>query len=291
MKADFGIFGGDDRNKYLAAELGRRGYEVITYAMACSRKHESVMPVPDNFELAGTLAELVQSAAVLVGPVPFSRYVVSNDSIHSEEKELTEEMLLENLHEGQCLYAGGIPEGFLSRAQKKGAVCRDFLKDDLFLQDNAWMTAEGCMAELLAAWPGCIKGSRILITGCGSCGRAIAQLLKQAGAEVTVCVRSVSSAWKAHEEGCAVSYFESLDEKLTEQDIIINTVPALVLKEAQLQKVRPDALLVEIASAPGGFLREAVNQAGLTAIWCPGLPGRYSPYGAAKAMANCLERK
>lgn len=289
MKADFGVFGGDDRSRYLAAQLQKRGYRVIAYGLPGSRGQKTLMPVPGPFELAGTLAELVQNAKVLAGPVPFSKYVASGTGKNPDNNdEWTEGTLLGEIWEGQVLYAGGIPEDFVKKAGGLGVSCRDFFKDGRFLQANAWMTAEGCLAELLAVWPGCIRDARVFITGYGCCGSAIARLLKQVGARVTVCVRNIQSAWEAHEEGCKVCYYEGMAESLAGQEIIINTVPALVFDEAALKQAGPGSLFIEIASAPGGFPKEAVGKLGLNLLCYPGLPGRYSPAGAAKAMADCM---
>lgn len=292
MKADFGIFGGDGRNVYLAEELRGMGYRVITFCLANSQQNRPGMPIPEHFASAATLGELTREARILIGPLPFSKHVAGIDHKKNPSKEentkLTEEEILGSLQKGQILYAGGIPRAFEEKAKEKGAACRDFLKEKLYLEANAWMTAEGCLAEVIAAWPGMIKNANILVTGYGSCGSAIAELFLKAGATVTVCVRSIVSGWKAYEKGCKVCYYEGLEERIATQDIMINTVPAKVLGETQIKRIRPEALLVEIASAPGGFCKEAVEKSGRTVMDCPGLPGKYSPAGAAKVMAEII---
>lgn len=301
MKADFGIFGGDSRGNYLAADLRERGYRVITYGLPKNQGQNKIIQIPEPAEEAETLAELVQNSKILVGPVPFSKYVTSRNDAggikdapcshqykNSNEKDQARKALLENMQKEQILYAGGIPDEFIKEAGRRGAACKDFLKDQSYVQANAWLTAEGCIAELLAAFPGSIKGMKIFVAGYGCCGSAIAELAKQMGAEVTVCVRNINSAWKAHEAGCHICYFEGMNEALPEQDAIVNTVPALVFDETSLQKAKPKSLLVEIASAPGGFSKEAAEKAGLFVLCCPGLPGKYSPAGAAKAIADCI---
>ena len=46
--------------------------------------------------------------------------------------------------------------------------------------------------------------------------------------------------------------FSALDAVLPEFPLIINTVPAMVLGEKQLDLLKPDALVLDLASKPGG---------------------------------------
>ena len=45
---------------------------------------------------------------------------------------------------------------------------------------------------------------------------------------------------------------ENLGDKIHEFDIIFNTIPAVVLDEYILANVRKDALIIDLASKPGG---------------------------------------
>ena len=62
---------------------------------------------------------------------------------------------------------------------------------------------------------------------------------------------------------------------------MINTVPARVLSDALLCCLPGDALLLELASPPGGFDPQLAQNIGLRALAAPGLPGRSAPASAA----------
>jgi dipicolinate synthase subunit A len=47
-----------------------------------------------------------------------------------------------------------------------------------------------------------------------------------------------------------------------------------------------DVLLMELASAPGGFDMNAVRELGLTYVNGQGLPGKYAPRAAGKLIAD-----
>ena len=72
-----------------------------------------------------------------------------------------------------------------------------------------------------------------------------------------------------------------------EADFIVNTVPAQVLGRGALEKIRPDAVVLELASEPGFDLALA-NELGLHALAAPGLPGKTAPLAAAELMRDVI---
>ena len=65
-------------------------------------------------------------------------------------------------------------------------------------------------------------------------------------------------------------------------------LPARVLDEGALCAVSEGALLLELATAPGGFDRTLAKNIGLRARCAPGLPGRYAPLAAAEVMRGAI---
>ena len=53
-------------------------------------------------------------------------------------------------------------------------------------------------------------------------------------------------------EGCRAVPMERLGAILEDFPLIINTVPAMLLDEPKLKTVRKDALVLDLASKPGG---------------------------------------
>lgn len=281
MKKTVGIFGGDDRHCYLADELSRRGFMVWGWELGSQRGVCPVLSYPGKIKVAKNFFELAENCQVLAGPVPFSKYLA--------EKENFGNTLCASLRAGQHFFAGGIGQELSDALEKKGVRVTDYLKLDDFLERNAKLTAQGCVLEVLRLWKKKIQGAKLLVTGFGFCGREIARIMRGIGADVTVCVRRMQSAWEAYEEGFAICYYEQLESFLPKMDIVINTVPVQVFPENRLRRAQADAIFIEIASAPGGFSPEMAGRFGLTVRVCPGLPGKYAPIGAAQAMADCME--
>ena len=68
--------------------------------------------------------------------------------------------------------------------------------------------------------------------------------------------------------------------------IIINTVPATVLYEAQLERLDKQTMLIELASFPYGFDSAKAMSLGLEVALLPALPAKYAYASSAAAMAQ-----
>lgn len=79
-----------------------------------------------------------------------------------------------------------------------------------------------------------------------------------------------------------------LAENLSQYDIIINTVPQLILNKEKIQYIKKDCLLIDLASKPGGIDRNACREQGLKLIWALALPGKVAPKTSAKFIKNTI---
>lgn len=67
---------------------------------------------------------------------------------------------------------------------------------------------------------------------------------------------------------------DNLKDHIHEFDIIFNTIPSLILDDEILTKVKKDALIIDLASKPGGIDFDAAKSYGLKVIWALSLPGK-----------------
>ena len=150
----------------------------------------------------------------------------------------------------------------------------------------ARLTAEGAIA-LLRPETG-LSGAHILLLGYGRIARLLARELQKAGALVTAAARSGEQRAWAEAEGIEALPLDALSGALDRFDVIIGTIPAPVLTEPLLALVRKDALLLELASAPGGIDAAAAHERGLRYIRAPGLPAKYAPDRAAVILRDAV---
>lgn len=151
---------------------------------------------------------------------------------------------------------------------------------------NARLTAEGAVA-LLRPEAG-LSGAHVLLLGYGRVARLLARELQKAGSLVTAAARSVEQRAWAAAEGLEALPIDALAGVLDRFDILVNTIPAPVLTEPLLTLVRKDALLLELASAPGGIDAAAAHELGLHYLRAPGLPAKYAPDRAALLLRDAV---
>ena len=151
---------------------------------------------------------------------------------------------------------------------------------------NAALTAEAAAA--LLARERTLSGAKVLLLGWGRVGALTAEALRAAGATVTAMDRSAEKRAWAAARGFAAAELSALDALLPAADIVVNTIPAPVVKEQSLRASGKTVLLVELASAPGGIDAAAARALGHRYIAAPGLPGQYAPERAARIVRDAV---
>ena len=164
-------------------------------------------------------------------------------------------------------------------------------RDEAFLRTNAALTAEGAICRAMQRMERALLGSTCLITGYGRIGRALCARLGAMGAFVIVCARSEGQMQAAHAAGAHPVPLAELTGAVGAADLILNTVPARVLGEEALRAVRPDALLIELASAPYGEDLAVARALGVRVEVESGVPGRYAPLDAGAALFDAALRR
>ena len=157
-----------------------------------------------------------------------------------------------------------------------------------FAVGNAAITAEGAAELMMKSGERCLWGSRVLVTGWGRVAKILALRLYALGALVTVAARKDGDRAMARALGLDSCDFDGIYEQAEVFDFVANTVPARVLEDDLLALLRPDAVLLELASPPGGFDAEQARSLNLPVLAAPGLPGVYAPYTAAELMRETI---
>ena len=124
--------------------------------------------------------------------------------------------------------------------------------------------------------------------GCGRISRALAPRLVALGAKVSVAARKWAHLAWAESWGCTGEQIGQLEGWLCGYDLVINTVPAPVLGEAQLADLKPGCLVIDLASKPGGVDFQAAARLGVKAIWALSLPGKVAPVTAGKCIQTTI---
>ena len=67
--------------------------------------------------------------------------------------------------------------------------------------------------------------------------------------------------------------------------MIFNTVPAVILNEKCLNQIKNDALIIDLASKPGGVDFDTAGKLGLKVVWALSLPGKIAPVTSGEIIA------
>ena len=249
------ILGGDARSHYLAETL-----RTDTDKCSGTKVIEIGNPMAgESLSQAQLLAELERSDMIAL-PIPYSI-----DGVHLKwgaDKEVPPllSVLQESFHEGQTVFGGVFKPDLIRQLHEKEVTVYDFMKIKGLAELNAVATAEGAIAEAIAAMPGNLENSKCLVLGYGICGKVIAEKLKLLSEEVTVMARREEVRREVLQLGMKVlPMFCELNKLPEHYRLVINTIPAKVLDRKALGMLAEDTVIIDIASNPGGTDFEAAG--------------------------------
>ena len=149
-------------------------------------------------------------------------------------------------------------------------------------------TAEGAIQLAMEELPITLHGARVLVIGYGRLGRVLADRLAGLKARVSVAARRYADLAWAENCGYGVEHTGQLAGWLCGYDLVVNTVPVRVLREAELADLKPGCLVIDLASKPGGVDFDAAARLGVKAFWALSLPGKVAPVTAGKSIKTTI---
>lgn len=272
------VVGGDLRQIKLAELLAGEGYNVS--AVVLSEEPFNVRNLRD--------------ADVIVLPIPVSCDNVYINAPLSKQRIAVSEVF--DALSPDCFVLGAC----ISQEIEKMLIDRklryaDYYKREELIIKNAIPTAEGAIEIALSEMPITLFKSRALVAGYGRVGKVMAEKLRAMGAEVTVSARKYSDFAWIEEAGMKAIHTGDLVLCADKFDLIVNTIPAVVLTEDVLKRVRKEALIIDLASKPGGVDFNTAKKLGKNVIWALSLPGKCAPVTSGEiikeAVLNILAQK
>ena len=153
---------------------------------------------------------------------------------------------------------------------------------------NALPTAEGAIQIAMEELPITLHDARVLVIGFGRLGQALAPRRRALGARVWVAARRYAQRAAAESMGLGSEGIHRLPDWLCGYDLVLNTVPAPVLGARELNALKERALVIDLASKPGGVDFSAAAELGVKAIWALSLPGKVAPVTAGLAIKSTI---
>ena len=275
----FAVVGGDGRSARLCSLLSGDGHKVQNFAL------EKAQPAAEG-NRAGCLQSCLYGADCVVLPCPSERGGVLNTPL--SDNVIRMEELMGALWPGQILCGASFSDLSCALALREKIALVDMLRRSDFALGNAAISAEGALGLLLEKSPRTAFDSRVLICGWGRIGKLLALKLKGLGAHVTVAARKSADRAMVRALGMEAMDYCALESEAAGFDWVVNTVPARVIGDPALCMMGDGTLLLELASAPGGFDMKLAENIGLQALAAPGLPGKSAPLSAAMLLRDTL---
>ncbi len=260
---EFWVLGGDARNRWAARHLQESGHTVRCFG------------VPD---MPDTPLPFYIERLILPFPSCQGALLRGHSAIPMEE-------VLQHVDRDSTVW-GGLLGAWREALEHHGSVVRDLYGTEPLTTANAIPTAEGAIQLAMEHTPITLHGARCLVIGFGRIGKILARKLHGLSARVTVTARKPTDIALAEAMGLQTDLTGRYLHGLGQYDFIFNTVPATVLSEEQLNALSPACLLIELASAPGGFSQEYCKEHQLNCLFAPGLPGRCAPKTAGALYAQ-----
>lgn len=272
----YGVLGGDMRQQKLAQALQSQGKQVALWGFDQS-------PQPQIQQ-----KEQVLSSDVIILPLP-----VTPDGVHIHmplsKESMTFEELLEQMPQESLAVGGNLPENVKLLSARAGRELVDYFERGELKIRNSVPTVEGAVQIAMEEMGITLHGCRALVLGYGRIGKLLCHTLGHLGCHVTAAARKYSDLAWIRCFGYEGVPFATYSQHLGEYDVIFNTVPQKVLTGQELREIKKDALIIDLASKPGGVDMEAAREAGVRCIWALSLPGKVAPVTSGEIILETVE--
>lgn len=276
------ILGGDSRYLYLITNLANKqanlsviGFNEYTFSHA-NITHENISEI--DFSMFDAIVLPVPGTSETGEIVPTydkHSFFLSADQIKKTKKH--------------CIIFTGIKNKFLQQITERSnrELIALFHRDDIAIL-NSIPTAEATLKLAIEHTDYMMHGANIFVLGFGRVGFTTARLFKNIGANVTVAIRKSAHFARIREMNMTPLHMNDLQDNLMDAQIVINTIPHLILTRDMLKVMDKDSLIIDLASTPGGTNFSAAKDYHIQALHALGLPGKTAPKTASDILSDTI---
>lgn len=263
------FIGGDKRNLILSEMLRDKG-EIYKFGMG---------------EHCDSIEDCLNSDYIIY-PIPFSK---DGEKVYAplSDKEIEIEKCVKGIR-NKIVFGGKFENNIRELLEKNKNKVIDITDDKEFIKNNAISTAEGIIKCIIENTDITIDKSNILVIGFGNIGDKTSMLLSNLNANIYC--NDINKHKVANIELRGYNVLEKLDNYIEKMDVIINTVPELIIDENKFSFIKKSTLIVDVASKPGGVDFIYAKENGYNVIQYLGIPGKVAPRTSARYMRDIIEK-
>lgn len=280
---NFSVIGGDLRLCSLAQLLAKDKNTVSVFAMENSKE------IMENKTLkkCESIEEAIEESKIIIGSIPFLK---SNGEMYTtfSDKIIRVENFTKKKYKDKLFIAGNISNSAKEKLEGSYEKVIDLMKQEELVILNTIATAEGAIDVAIQNTNTIIHGSNVLILGFGRVAKEVATKFHGLSAKVTCAARKTTDLAWIKTLGYDAVNINELGEDLKKYDIIINTVPQMIIEKENMQFMKQDVLLIDLASSPGGINIEDAKKMNLKFVWALALPGKIAPVTSAKFIKETI---
>jgi dipicolinate synthase subunit A len=243
-------------------------------------------PLGNSIEHAKSFKDVLAKADALLFPMFGTDERGLVKAKYSNSPIILNNDVLESIPPGVPLFIGWARPALKIAVQNLNINLIEIANRDEVAILNSIPSAEGAIQMAMEATNITIHSSESFVLGLGRCGITLVNMLKGMGARVTVTARKPADLARAEELGVRVIQYHDLFDAIGKAEIIFNTVPALILNRELLDQMSREAVIIDLASIPGGTDFEYAQMLGIKAQLAPGLPGIVAPKTAGRILSK-----
>ena len=235
----------------------------------------------DESKRAGACRDFILSSGkpceckmLTILPIPTTR-----DGVHLSGSEVTLASLCIEAEAGEVYLGYAIPDFLYDALTDAGATVIDAERDEVFLRENARLTALATLAHVLSRGDVSVDSLSVGVVGYGRIGCELVRLLISVGAGVRVYSTRESTVLCLCASGVDATRVKKGDP-IPPVDILINTAPAKIFDTGT--HIPEKTEILELASG------DNFGTADIRRL--PSLPSRYYPITAGILYAEALFR-
>ena len=224
----------------------------------------------------------IKNADILIAQVPFSK-----DNVFLNGSEYSVCQIIEILkNTNKILFSGSISKDLRIEFEKNNIKYVDLLDFEDVTMKNAIATGEGAIKDIIESTDFTLNNSNILVLGYGRIGKILCKQLSGFGANIYVEARNIKDLSLIDAFSYKSIDLKYLDFYLKDMDIIINTIPHLILDKKRVKMLKKTCFVLDIASLPGGVDTFEVKKQNINYKLSLAIPSKTSPVSAAKYLKD-----